>query len=116
MAKFCEGCPDMGSCTGEIVGICVESSWTSGNISEDRRTATFVAINGVPQGPTHMEYRYVDPEDGKSETLVAGGNSVYEARDSVGEYVGKIGKCQQPERVKKLFGLITRKQCGAQKA
>ncbi len=116
MAKFCEGCPNMGNCAARIDSLVVVSSVTQGSISQDRSSASFSFERGVPQGPTDLTVHYRDTEDRSSKPIMVHGDSGSDAENNAVDYVNNIGRCKGPTEVKRLFGFVTRRVCSAPQA
>lgn len=114
MAKFCEGCPNMGECIEDITGIYVISQVAHATISEDRRSASLSIEYGVPQGPTDLTFECRDAKGRASERVSVYGDTGTDAERKVGQFVSNIDECPGPMRVKKLFGLVTKKICSAE--
>lgn len=114
MSKFCEGCPDRGSCVGDIVAMEVLSTSTRGAIAEDGSASLSVEY-GDPIGPTDAIVRYKDAEAGTSETVAVHGDSGTDAQNKGFEYVDRVGRCTGPS-VKKFLGIVVKRECSAPRA
>lgn len=115
MAKFCEGCPDKGSCAKDIESMEVVSTSTQGSIAADRRSVSFSMEYGDPIGPTDATVRYRDVEGGVSETITVHGSSGADAQNKGFEYVDEVGRCTRP-KIKKFLGIVVKRECSAPQA
>ena len=115
MAKFCEECPDAGSCAGDIESMEVVSSSTEGTIGVGGRSASLSIEYGNPIGPTAAAVRYRDSEKGVSEIITVLGNSGTDAQNKGFEYVDRVGRCAGP-KVKKFLGVVIKRECSAPQA
>lgn len=115
MARFCKGCPEKGRCQGDIVGIQELSSTSEGPILENGSASiSFEGSNAI--APTTLEARYYDEVGGASRIFMHRGGTSRGANIQAHQYVDKIERCTEPREVKKWFGLVTRKVCGAPRA